>query len=80
MWLKFAYDHPGQFSIVPRVEGHETELRPLIEEIAVHIDAVGFGKILRYQLTNLREVFGFFVKRILDIVYAGRMALEVRAR
>lgn len=80
MWLQFAYDHAGQFSIVPRVEGHKTELCPLIEKIPVHIDAVGFGKILRYQLANLREVLGLFVKRILDISYAGGMALEVGAR
>lgn len=77
MRLQFAYYNAGQLVVVGCVEGHETQLCPLIEEVSVHIDAVGLGQVLRYQFADLGKVLGLFLEGILDVADAGRMLLEI---
>ena len=40
----------------------ETQVRPLVEEVSVDVDAVGLGQVFRYQLPDLRQVLGFLAR------------------
>ena len=42
---------------------HEAQLAPLVEEVAVHVDAVGLGQVLGDELPDGREV-GFFLRGV----------------
>ena len=38
---------------------HEAEISPLVEEVAVYVDAVGFGEVFGDHLADGGEVDGF---------------------
>lgn len=46
---------------------HETQIPPLVEKISIDIDAVGFGKIARYELSNGGKIDGLFAALVLYI-------------
>ncbi|KAB8345860.1 hypothetical protein FH972_022915 [Carpinus fangiana] len=56
--LEFVDDDADQ-SAGGGVEGHQTECRPLVEKVAVDVDAVGLGEILGDQRADWCQVLGF---------------------
>lgn len=52
---------------VERITYHKTQISPLIEEISVDIDTVGFGEIARYELSDGGKVDRLFAAVILYI-------------
>jgi hypothetical protein len=56
---------------------HEAQVCPLVEKIPVDINAVRFRQVVRYKLSNLRQIFCFFRSFILGIVYAWRCFLHI---
>ena len=51
---------------------HEAQVSPLIEEIAVDTDTVGFGEIIRDQLPDGGEIGGFLAAVVLSKAKLGR--------
>ena len=52
---------------VARPTYHKTQISPLIEKISIDIDAVGFGEIARYELSDGGKVDRLFAAVILYI-------------
>jgi len=46
---------------------HKAEIAPLVQKVAVHVYAVGFGEILGYHLPDGREIDCFFGGLVLDV-------------
>lgn len=57
MRLKFRYDHTDHLILV--IHRQEAEVAPLVQEIAVDVNAVGLGQILGDQLAHGGDVFIF---------------------
>lgn len=51
---------------------HVTEVPPLIQEVAVDVDAVGLGEIFGDQLPDRGEKFRFFRAIVLLVAQVGR--------
>lgn len=54
---------------------HETQVAPLVEKVAVDVDAVWFGEILGDQLLDGRQVRRLFVGAVADISKTGGRVL-----
>jgi hypothetical protein len=56
---------------------HKAQVRPLVEEVSVHVNAIRFRKIAGNQVPNLWQVLCFLCRIILGIVYAWRSCLHI---
>jgi hypothetical protein len=58
------------------VDGHEAEFGPLVEEVAVDVDGVGFGEVGGDQVADLGQEDGLERQRVLDVFDVGGEGLE----
>ena len=46
---------------------HETKIPPLVEKVAIYVDAVGLGEVFGDELADGGQVGGFFAAVVLDV-------------
>lgn len=54
MGLQFRHDHAHQRILL--IEGEKAKIPPLVEEVPVYIDTVGFGQALGDELLHRGDV------------------------